>query len=233
MRDFVRTQLDLDDTDLPNALLDGFLQDGYDRAVGLENRWPFFEATWPATVDEQGLVLLPSDVRSVEMFMTSDGRLLPRRTGRWGISVYGVGSTGSSSTYWSEWAGQYHVVPATGLVQNVTVFGFRAPSDWISQGASAECDCDRRLHIPICWYACSLGYAQQEDEVLEQTYLNRFRESVTMARDDIMRAWSGSPKQFASVSYGSPYGPSTRQPQVVITPPSEPVHDGTVIGGTP
>ena len=58
----------------------------------------------------------------------------------------------------------------------------------------AEVDADARLHLPICWYACSLGYAQQEDEVLEATYLNRFREAATIAHDSVMRPWSGQPK---------------------------------------
>ena len=36
MRDYVRAQLDLDDTDLPDVLLDGYIQEGYDRVLALE-----------------------------------------------------------------------------------------------------------------------------------------------------------------------------------------------------
>ena len=60
------------------------------------------------------------------------------------------------------------------------------------QGASAEVDADIRLHLPIVWYACSLGYAQQEDEVLEATYMNRYHEAVQIAHDSVMRPWTGA-----------------------------------------
>jgi hypothetical protein len=81
--------------------------------------------------------------------------------------------------------------------------GFRMGADWVAAGAGSECDADPQLHIPICWYAASLGYAQQEDEVLEQTYLNRFKESSALARDAIMRGWSGQPKQVSWTTYKS------------------------------
>ena len=44
----VRTQLDLDETDLPDLLLDLYVQEGYDRMIDMEARWPFFE--WPGTI---------------------------------------------------------------------------------------------------------------------------------------------------------------------------------------
>ena len=81
--------------------------------------------------------------------------------------------------------------------------GFRKPSDWIAGGASSDVDADERLHLPIAWYACSVGYAQQEDEVLEVTYQNRFRESVSIVQAAIMRPWTGGPKILNGVPYAS------------------------------
>jgi hypothetical protein len=69
-----------------------------------------------------------------------------------------------------------------------------------------------------------LGYAQQEDEVLEATYLNRFKETVGQARDSIMRVWSGQPRQMSYTSF--PRTPNTAYPggpsRVVIYPPTGP-----------
>jgi hypothetical protein len=76
----------------------------------------------------------------------------------------------------------------------VTIRGYRAPNDWVSGGASSEVDADTRLHIPVAYYACALGYAQQEDEVLEATYMKRYAESVALAKDSVMRTWTAQPK---------------------------------------
>jgi hypothetical protein len=103
--------------------------------------------------------------------------------------------------YWGVLNRRIKTWPAPSTTSTMSALGFRGGADWIALGASSECDADRRLHIPICWYAASLGYAQQEDEVLESTYLNRYRESATMARDTIMRTWSGQPKQVAYTHY--------------------------------
>lgn len=220
MRDLVRTQLDLDDTDLPDILLDAFIQQGYDLAVGLENRWPFFQMQWPVTADVTGIIAMPPDVGHVEMVATPDGRVLMRQPVRWAYQMVGPATTGVP-LYWTDSPSQIIVSPKPLAGTAYTLLGFRKGADWIGGGASTECDCDRRLHIPICWYACSLGYAQQEDEVLEATYLNRYHETVGEARQAIMRPWPGQPRQFSSRHWPTAfdYGGRDGIPQVIINTP--------------
>ena len=220
MRDLVRTQLDLDDSDLPDPLLDAFLQEGYDRVTGLEQRWPFFESVWTIVTDTNGVASIPLDVLVIEQ-LTANGYALRHIDLRWAIGMFGD-STQISGTpaYWAVLNRRLKVWPGSGGAgHTLTGYGFRRGADWIGGGAGAECDCDRRLHIPICWYAASLGYAQQEDEVLEQTYLNRFKESSALARDSIMRAWTGSPKQVSYTTYPQPWGGPGRPPQLVFQLP--------------
>jgi hypothetical protein len=62
IRDNVRTQLDLDEDDLPNALVDLYIDEAFERTIALENRWPFYESSWDATV--------PADTESVELDVT-------------------------------------------------------------------------------------------------------------------------------------------------------------------
>jgi hypothetical protein len=226
MRDLVRVQLDVDEEDLPNVLLDTYLQTGYDLAIGLEHRWPFFEATWPITVaaDAAGRATLPTGVRVIEMLFGPDGQLLRPLTVRQATMTYPPGGSANvgSPAYWTEYGGQLIVMPTPSSDFALTALGYRAQTDWISLGAGSECDCDQRLHIPICWYACSLAYAQQEDEVLEVTYLNRYKETVSAARDAIMRAWTGAPKQVGYVDYppmvSGPGGPAA----IIINTPAVP-----------
>lgn len=220
MRDLVRTQLDLDDTDLPDVLLDAFLQEGYDRVVGLEQRWPFFEVMWSIVLDANGTAVLPIDVLVIEQLVVGNYALRQIDL-RWAIGMFGATTPSGTPTYWSILNRQLKVwpMPPTNAAATTSAFGYRMGANWIGQGASAECDCDRRLHIPICWYAASLGYAQQEDEVLEATYLNRFKESSALARDSVMRAWSGQPKQLAYTSYPQPWGGPGRPPQLIFQLP--------------
>ena len=218
MRDLVRTQLDLDDTDLPDVLLDAFLQEGYDRVVGLEQRWPFFELTWQITVDTDGIGVVPLDAQVIEQLL-SGGYLLRRIDLRLGVGAFANTTTPGTPAYWTVLNQQLKVWPSPSAAISVTGYGYRHGADWIAVGASSECDCDRRLHIPICWYAASLGYAQQEDEVLEATYQKRFNESSALARDTIMRAWSGSPKQVSYTSYPQPWGGPGRPPQLIFELP--------------
>ena len=209
MRDLVRAQLDLDDTDLPDVLLDAYIQEGYDRVLELEQRWPFFEVRWSVYVPAEGEVEMPDDAAYIEMLIDSAGRILPRIPARLAVMSFPPGNTPTGSpAYWSRINRSIVLVPASSQITTLTAVGYRQGSDWIGVGASGECDCDRRLHIPICWYACSLGYAQQEDEVLEQTYLNRFKDSAAQAREAIMRPSVTAPKQVGYVHYPtSPRGP--------------------------
>jgi hypothetical protein len=140
--------------------------------------------------------------------ITPDGRLLDRMAGREAVLTYPPGQGGvGNPAQWTRLNRSLQLLPPPGSLMTMHVTGYRAGADWINVvGASGECDCDRRLHIPICWYACSLGYAQQEDEVLEATYLNRFKESSAQARDIIMRPNPISPKQVAYASYPSKRG---------------------------
>jgi hypothetical protein len=218
MRDLVRTQLDLDDTDLPDPLLDAYLQEGYDRVLELEQRWPFFEMRWTLDVPANGETTMPDDSWFIEMLVDAKGRILPRIPARLSVMSYPPGNTANGTPMcWTRINWVVVVTPPPGSEMVMTVLGYRMGSDWIGiDGASGECDCDRRLHIPICWYAASAAYAQQEDEVLEATYMNRFKEGAAVARDAIMRAPPITPRQVAYTHYptttGGPGGPA----QVVI-----------------
>lgn len=227
IRVFVRTQLDLDETDLPDILLDLYVQDGYDHIISLENRWPFFETTWSVAIPTGLGATLPVDADTIESLIAPGGRRMWRVDPRWGEDNFGGDTTGGTSRYWSQINRTITLYPPSASDLVCYARGFRKPTDWIAGGASAEVDADTRLHLPICWYACSVGYAQQEDEVLEATYLNRFHEAANIAHTAVMRPWPGSPRILNGTRYAIP------QPSLNLLPPSPPVPITHAIGGTP
>lgn len=219
VRSFVRTQLDLDPTDLPDTLLDVYVQDGFDRTIAIEQRWPFYESLWTATIGVDGKGTMPVDARVIEELIGVGGRVLMHVDFRYAAEWFGTTTPVGNPQYWTTINRQLRVWPAPSSPQDLSAHGYRMSADWIRDGASAEVDADRRLHIPVCWYACSLGYAQQEDEVLEGTYLGRFKESASIAREAIMRPWSGQVRQafyrhyprpgsyHSTFGWGDPAGP--------------------------
>ena len=189
IRDLVRSTLDVEADELPDELLDQFIRDGYNRAVQAETRWPFFEDSWSvAVVADTAEYVLASDVGIlVSVYDTDTEQRLKRLDTSIAEANFGSNTTAGDPLYWTEWGNSITFWPTPISDRTVTLRGYRKPTDWVTSGASTEVDADDRLHLPIAYYALSLAYAQQEDEVLEATYLNRFRESLELARQDIMR----------------------------------------------
>jgi hypothetical protein len=189
-----RAQLDLDESDLPNPLLDAYVRDGFNRIIELETRWPFYEWVWDVSAPAAGYLPMPTDAREVTSVMGPYGRLMhidARHAEDW----FGYGGGSSTPGYWSQLASSIQLWPQPmSEAMMLRLRGWRKPADWVGQGASANVDADDRLHLPIVWYCCAVGYAQQEDEVLEKVYMDRFNQSVIIAHDDVMRPWSGTPK---------------------------------------
>jgi hypothetical protein len=234
IRDMVRTQLDLDETDLPDVLLDQYVRDGYQRMMNLETRWPSFEMLWaiPAVANTPA-VLQPDDALEIDSVMGADGYPLQRVDRRWAEGMFNlVSPTMGTPRFWFRLGIQLYLLPVPSIDQPLSLYGWRRPLDWVSLGASAQVDADERLHLPIVWYACSTGYAQQEDEVLEATYMNRFKESSALARDSVMKSWTGQPKAFASIPYRTA-GVTTGRPQLILKPPDIVQEPTSIIGGTP
>src|SRR5262245_6608483 len=63
LRDYVRNHLDVDEEELPNLLLNVYLQDGFEKTASFDNRWPRKEKTWAASkVIDAETVTMPSDL---------------------------------------------------------------------------------------------------------------------------------------------------------------------------
>ncbi len=189
LRDYIRTQLDMDDEELPNALLDGYLSEAYQRTIAMEDRWPFFEAAWTvAKVPDSMGIVLPVDCDPPGITSLVDASTSMRLV-QVGMEVgedrYAT-QAGAPLAY-SIFAGQIWLWPKpnTDATYGYLLRGHRLPSDWIAAGPDSEVDADVRLHILLAHYAIALVYAMEEDEVLEDVYMRRFTAGWTVAHSAI------------------------------------------------
>lgn len=180
LRDYIRTQMDMDDEELPNALLDAYLNEGFQRAIALEDRWPFYETTFElAKVPGSADVALPPDCDPPGLLTVYDVnnaiRLMQVST-ELALDRFGK-QIGSPPTYYSIIGNSLRLWPNPNIdsTYNYAAIGHRKPIDWVAAGPDAEVDADSRLHILLAHYAIALVYAMEEDEVLEGTYMQRFQ----------------------------------------------------------
>lgn len=204
LREYVRTQTQTTAGELPNATIDNYLNEAFNRTIAWENQWPSLEKTWTITQTAgEYTAPVPGDcnVAAITGMISFDQRvrlqLTPHVTAQ---NVWGEGYRGGYPGYaaFSVWAGEFvfwpNVVHTTDVDYELT--GFRFPTDWISEGDAGVPDIDSRLHRALGHYAISLAYAQQEDESLEGTYMMRWQRDVEQIRGAIMEPSQDRPMIF-------------------------------------
>jgi len=198
LRNYVRRQTQTVASELPDATIDAFLQEAFNRTIAAENQWPYYEKTWQ--IDQQigqRKFTLPNDVNvpaitglfSVEPDTKVDYRVELMSHVVAAEQYTEVTATSSARPrHFSVWAREVYLWPALEPTEVTpwALTGFRLPIDWIAVGPESEPDCDPRLHQALAHYAVALAYAQQEDETLESTYMQRWQLDVEAARGAIM-----------------------------------------------
>jgi len=182
-------QLDMDEEELPNAMLDSYLSEAYHRTMSMENRWPFFESRWTVTkLDGSSDVTLPTDCNPAGLIAVTDvdrGLRLVQVSGEQAEDYMSSVALVTNPIFYTLWGSQLEMWPSPDGARELRLRGYRYPADWLAGGASAEPDCDERLHMLLAHYAIALAYAQQEDEVLEDVYMKRWQASFAAAHNAI------------------------------------------------
>lgn len=198
LREYVRVQTETTSAELPNQTVDSYLQEAFNRTIAAENRWPFYEASWSVTQTAgNAYITCPADLNKtavVSLKKPSGHRLtlIDHETAEDAFSGLSVSGDPTHYSIWGELLSLWpSIEPAAD--QGYLLRGYRKPADWVAAGASAEPDCDDRLHLPLAHYAVALAYAQQEDEVLEVTYMTRWQRDVEAMRAQIMEPSRHSP----------------------------------------
>jgi hypothetical protein len=212
LRSIVRTQTQTDPADLPDATIDVFLQQAFERTLNAEVEWPFYAKTWQVTqLANEPWITLPGDVSIPGIRALADadsGVRLSMVPQVWAEDRFPGNSTGSiGPAMFSPWGSQLSLWPALtyDADHDYTLRGYRRPLNWI---ADDQPDCDPRLHLPLSHYAVALAYAQQEDEVLEATYMARWQTDVELAHQNIMSPVHHRPLVMAGAVIRYPHDPT-------------------------
>lgn len=221
LRAYTRSHLEVDEEELPDALLNVYLQDAFERTMALSNRWPRYEQTWPLSmITGRSAVTLPPDVLVPAIMSVVDvhgGYKMAQINHENAEQTYLNGNqtvmTGQP-IYYSVWGysgdpplAQLYLWPTPEEAvkpYSLSLRAYRQPV-W-SNGASTLPDLDPRMHLCLAYYAMGLVYAAQEDEILEGVYMARWQRDAQQQMKTILE-------------------PSHNRPLVM--------HGGTPIGGVP
>jgi hypothetical protein len=190
---------DLDETDLPNSVVDQFAKEGFQRIYALERRWPNLQRTYTfSTVVEQRQYDIESigDIREVVSVVdtSASGARMTLIDYNNAEEVWlGNTDTPSRPYFFSFWDGDLYLWPKPDAVYPITVRAYRNPTyDWLTN-ADEEIDLDEWFHAILPYFVVARVYQRQEDAELSAMYMRSFEEGVAFARRDLMKASSAQP----------------------------------------
>ena len=199
LRTQVRNMVDLDETDLPDSIIDQFAREGFQRIYSLERRWPYLQETYTFnTVANQReyTVATIGDIReiiSVVDTSTSGARLtlIPYDN----AEEIWLGNTDVPSRpyFFSFWDKKLQLWAKPDAIYPITVRAYRNPVyTWLTS-TSETIDLDEWFHALLPYFVIARVYQRQEDSDLSAMYMRSFEEGVGLARRDLMKASSAQP----------------------------------------
>ena len=199
LRTQVRNMVDLDETDLPDSIVDQFAREGFQRIYSLERRWPYLQETYTFnTVANQReyTVATIGDIReiiSVVDTSTSGARLtlIPYDN----AEEIWLGNTDVPSRpyFFSFWDKKLQLWAKPDAIYPITVRAYRNPIyTWLTNTGEAI-DLDEWFHALLPYFVIARVYQRQEDSDLSAMYMRSFEEGVGLARRDLMKASSAEP----------------------------------------
>jgi hypothetical protein len=198
---FVWDVMDLEEVDLPGALVRQFMRDGFDRIVNLERRWPFYESSYtlnttPSQRDYPIGSIGAGDLREVVSILdnsSAGNRLTITSIDDAEALWHGSFDVPTRPLFYTEWGETIKLYPKPDAVYPLSVRGYRKPSyTWVTD-TTLQPDLDYRFHTALAYYAISQAYKRQEDTEMTNQYKQSFDEAVQLAKLEIMRPPSHRP----------------------------------------
>ena len=199
LRTQVRNMVDLDETDLPDAIIDQFAKEGFQRIYSLKRRWPFLQETYTFnTVADQREYTISTigDIREIISVVdtSASGARLTLIDYNQAEEIW-LGNTDVPSRpyFYAFWDKKLHLWAKPDAVYPITVRAFRNPVyTWLSN-TSETIDLDEWFHALLPYFVIARVYQRQEDSDLSAMYMRSFEEGVGLARRDLMKASSAQP----------------------------------------
>ena len=199
LRSQVRDMADLDETDLPNSLIDQFAREGFQRIYALERRWPILQETYTFnTVANQREYTISTigDIREIISIVdtsTQGARLTLIDYNQAEETWLGNLDVPSRPYFFSFWDKKIQLWAKPDIVYSMTVRAFRNPVyTWLTD-ITENIDLDEFFHAILPYFVLARVYQRQEDAQLAAMYLGTFEEGVAIAKRDLMKASSAQP----------------------------------------
>lgn len=178
IRTFIRSHLDLDTDDLPDALVDVFIREGSKRVEKAHTRWPFYEATWPLTTvagtASYAYASIDSTLDQIAAVSGADFELQWIGYDLYTANTQVLSNASGKPRFYSTWGSKLYLAPKPDAAYALTVRGYRKASDWMAGGAGALPDLPDELHNTVALWALAKAYAQQEDPEMASYYERQY-----------------------------------------------------------
>lgn len=181
LRNYVREYFDLDVTELPDSLVDIFLNDGFRRAKRATPRWPFYEFSGSFTTSPG---VAAYTVSGVDLSLLSVDRLVGEDFDLKWVDPHLAESTwmpevetSGKPNRFSMWGGAIRLWPKPDAAYDIYVRGYKQ-AKWAAD-AGAVPDIPEEFHELIGTWAVSRASAQQDDPGGAQLHAQSFYEGIT------------------------------------------------------
>jgi hypothetical protein len=208
MRIYVRQHLDLDESEIPNELLDVWARDASIKISRSRKRWPFFETSWVLTTTSgerdyslSQLDPVPDEIVSV---VRDDRRLAFMGRDEAEASYLPYQTSTGFVTYFNVWADTLRLYPTPDMADTLYLRGYRKVEDWVAGGAGAVPDFPEDFHDAVRLYLVGMAYLQQEDPEMAAQFINAFNAEM----DVLKKQYGDAPGAYPLVLGG---GPRVRQ----------------------
>lgn len=202
MRDFIRSHMDVDVTDLPDSVLDQFLREAYALIVRRQPRWPFLQGSWTyntiAGTKDVPHATIGSDVDSITQIMAPQW-LLREMSRDDGDKLYPTNySTSGQPVLWARWGAtpSIRLYPTPDGVYALQIRGYqKADTAWftITSGAGVPSQLPDDLHYAMCQWGLYRAYLQQDDPFGAHDHQAAFHEYVAVVEEDFRAPRSQQP----------------------------------------
>ena len=199
LRTQVRSMADLDEEDLPDAIVDQFAREGFQRIYALERRWPYLQESYNFNTvvgQREYTISTIGDIREIISVLdtSSSGARLTLIPYDNAEEIW-LGNTDVPSRpyFYSFWDKKIQLWAKPDAVYPITVRAYRNPVyTWLSN-PDEMIDLDEWFHALLPYFVLGRVYQRQEDAQLAQMHLNSFEQGVGLARRDLMKASSAQP----------------------------------------
>lgn len=193
LRNYVREYFDLDITELPDSLVDIFLNDGFRRAKRATPRWPFYEFAGSFTTSPG---VAAYTLSSVDVSLLSIDRLVGENFNLDWLDPHLAESTwlpetetSGQPTRYSIWGSAIRLWPKPDAAYDIFIRGYKQ-AKWAAD-AGAVPDIPEEFHELIGEWAVGRASAQQDDPSGAQLHSANFYEGLSELKKQLVNAGPG------------------------------------------